>query len=151
MSFSKQIVMNILISKIDTIGTLQLLLSHHEKLQKRTAEEQQQYNELLRSGQLFTPTILSGLPGLGHLLRAENVIKEKTLDWMVKYTVDAATALHIAAMTKTLSMYIYDKIKLYFNEQKQMNRQEISTGEGIVNKRRMRRQQLCTMNRCVLS
>jgi hypothetical protein len=34
-------------------------------------------------------------------------------------------------------MYIYDKIKLYFNEQKQMNRQEISTGEGIVNKRRM--------------
>jgi hypothetical protein len=129
--------MNILISKIDTIACLELLLSLHEKLQLRTGEEQQQYSELLRSGQLFTPATLSGLPDLGHLLRAENVIKEKTLEWMVKYTVDAATAVHVAAMTKTLSMYIYDKIKVYFKEQKAMNNQENSNVQGIINKRRM--------------
>jgi hypothetical protein len=116
MEISKQHKINILCNQASTIGYLECLLLQNHQLERRTEDECIKYRELLTSGELFTREIFTQVHGILQFLGPGNEIKKKCLDWMVLYTFDAATALHMAHLAKQVSNYIYKTIVKYLEE-----------------------------------
>jgi hypothetical protein len=114
MKLSKQLQINILINNnLQTIASLEFLLMLHEKVQRRSTDELLEYSEILNSRELFSQAKLKDLPGLCHFVGEGKQIKQVVIDWMVKYTVDEATALHVCSYAKSVSKNLYDSLLSY--------------------------------------
>jgi hypothetical protein len=119
MNLSKQLQINILINNnLPTIASLEFLLMLHGKVQQRSKEELLEYSEILNSRELFLQAKLKDLPGLCHFVGEGKNIKQVVIDWMIKYTIDEATALHVCAFARSVSKTLYDSILLYKKEAK---------------------------------
>jgi hypothetical protein len=90
----------------------------HEKVQRRSKDELLEYSEILNSRELFSQAKLKDLPGLCHFVGEGKQIKQVVVDWMIKYTVDEATALHVCAYARSVAHTLYDSIKVYKQEAK---------------------------------
>jgi hypothetical protein len=119
MKLSKQLQINILINNnLPTIASLEFLLMLHEKVQRRSTDELLEYSEILNSRELFSQAKLKDLPGLCHLVGEGKQIKQVVIDWMIKYTVDEATALHVCAFARSVSKTLYNSLRIYKMESK---------------------------------
>jgi ERCC4-related helicase len=61
---------------------------------------------------------------VGQFTGTGNTIKQLCIDWMVKNTADAATALFVAHVAKKVSRYIYGQVNKYLKELKEKNSDE---------------------------
>ena len=118
MDLSKQHQMNLLCCQTSTIGELELLRLHYEKVQQRSLNEIIEYTCLIQSRTLFTDDVLTAAIGIGQFVGKGNTIKQKCLDWIAKYTADVATALFVAHTAKNVSGYIYKMVDRYLKEVK---------------------------------
>jgi hypothetical protein len=90
----------------------------HGKLQQRSTEELTEYSKIMNSRELFMKGKLKDLPSLCHLVGEGKQIKQVIIDWMIKYTVDKATALHVCAYAKSVAKTLYKSIRDYKREAK---------------------------------
>jgi hypothetical protein len=90
----------------------------HEKVQRQSIDELLEYSEILNSRELFLQAKLKDLPGLCHLVGEGKQIKQVVIDWMIKYTVDKATALHVCAFARSISKTLYNSLGIYKMEAK---------------------------------
>jgi hypothetical protein len=65
MELSKQHQMNLLTMKISTIGELELLRLHHEKVKQQTVSKLVHCTQLLNSGSIFTEEMVRTAIGVG--------------------------------------------------------------------------------------
>jgi hypothetical protein len=101
MNITPQIQMGILTYKADTIGQLEGLLSVHEKVVKRTAEEDKAYALMIYSKNMFLDELVSCISGVSDFKTSNGKLKPSLLRWMVRYTNHAASALYLATLVKT--------------------------------------------------
>jgi hypothetical protein len=88
-------------------------MSYHERVQKRSKDDSEKYAVLLRSGQLFTPADIMGIYGISDYKISRVELKKCVVDWMIKYTDNAATALFVCKTAEETATHIYKGIKEY--------------------------------------
>jgi hypothetical protein len=106
--------MGVLTYDCSTIGNLECLLAYHDRVQKRSRETADKYALLLRSGQLFTPDDIRGIHGLSDHKISREKLKPCVVEWMIKYTDNAESALYVAKLAEETSKHIYKGLLKYF-------------------------------------
>jgi hypothetical protein len=112
-NFSASVKMGVLTYDCTTIGNLECLLAYHERVLRRCQEDAVKYAFLLQSGQLFTPADIMGLYGISDYKISRVELKKCVVEWMIKYTDNAASALFVAKAASETSSHIYNGLKAY--------------------------------------
>jgi hypothetical protein len=105
--------MGVLTYDSSTIGLLECLHAYHERVQNCSKDAADKYAVLLNLGQLFTPADIVGIHGISDYKVSKLELKKCVVNWMIKYTDNAASALFVIKIAKETSTHIYKGLKEY--------------------------------------
>jgi hypothetical protein len=96
----------ILTHNSETIGALEGLLAIFDTTQQRTEAATVKYKETMEKQTLFSPKLMNGLHGIFDMKFSNDTLKQCVVDWMTKYTNNAASALFVAKLAKNAASQI---------------------------------------------
>jgi hypothetical protein len=89
---------------------LHIMIDYKNAVERRPTK----YALLLRSGQLFTHDDIRGIHGLSEYKTSREQLKPCVVEWMIKYTDNAESALYVAKLAEETAKHIYKGLLEYF-------------------------------------